>query len=84
MTPGMNHVAAGVSFRAGQSITVFVAGKALQTRATRVARSEPAATRTTRTTPAASVTRKVAATGKVATPPVHVSAAKPPTRVARN
>ena len=70
-----NHVVAGASFRAGQTITVFVSGKALHAGATRVAKSEPVATRATHT---ATATRKVTARN------VRTSNAQPPIRIARN
>jgi len=82
-----NQVAAGAKFKVGQTITVFVAGKALQAATTRVARSESIVTRTTRTaraTPATLATRKVVATRKVAPQTIRLSAAKPSIRVAHN
>ena len=88
-----NQVAPGAKFKAGQTVTVFVSGKALQAGATHVAKSEPVATRATktirtartaRTTTVASATRTIASSRKVAAQTVRTSAGKPSLRVARN
>lgn len=79
-----NHMVANASFRSGQSITVFVAGKAPHAGTTRVARIEPVVTRIARAAPATPAMRKVAATRKVAAQTIRISAAKPSIRVARN